>query len=566
MIIILQFIIEIILWGKNHHPHQVSTASDITPRPARDLLSLSASHELVASAMLQAFIAGREWAVLSFAVLSAFALACTVARSCFVVSQPGAKPHKQAKEFAAFQRSYLTVYVVIMLADWMQGTHMYTLYDSYAKEEGSSVQIGTLFFTGFMAAGVLGTFTGPLVDKYGRKRACLVYVALEVMINMLEHVNSMTWLLVGRVLGGISTSLLFSAFEAWMVTEHRSRGFPEDWIGKTFGQCAVWNGATAIAAGFLAQVTSDALGDIGPFQLAIALTLLAGVLIMPWSENYGGEAGGQEGASAESSEGLLAAWRTVRASRGLLVVGAVYALFEGAMYTFVFNWVPTLAEALGGFAHIAPVQGLLFSCLMAAISIGGELYSLAFHFVAVEVIGVAIFALSCICMLVPVVCGYYGCGIHASFGVHFTAFLGFEMCVGAFQPCVATHRSKYVPDAQQSTVNNLFRFPLNMLVAAGTVLSDYLPPYLVFGMCASAHALATLFQAQLAISAAAQAPPSAASKTAASSKASAAGKAKGEPRRRAASPKVATKASQGLKKPSPSKSPKRATSPKVKRA
>ena len=33
------------------------------------------------------------------------------------------------------------------------------------------------------------------------------------------------------------------------------------------------------------------------------------------------------------------------------------------MYVFVFNWVPTLANSLGGFGAMAPVQGLLFSCV-----------------------------------------------------------------------------------------------------------------------------------------------------------------------------------------------------------
>jgi hypothetical protein len=48
-------------------------------------------------------------------------------------------------------------------------------------------------------------------------------------------------------------------------------------------------------------------------------------------------------------------------------------------------------------------------------------------------------------------------------------------------------------------VNNRFRLPLNMLVAAGTMLSDYLPQHQIFLMCASAHALATLCQAHLAL-------------------------------------------------------------------
>jgi hypothetical protein len=42
----------------------------------------------------------------------------------------------------------------------------------------------------------------------------------------MEHSTDFTILLVGRVLGGISTNLLFSAFESWMTTEHRKKGKP----------------------------------------------------------------------------------------------------------------------------------------------------------------------------------------------------------------------------------------------------------------------------------------------------------------------------------------------------
>jgi len=281
-----------------------------------------------------------------------------------------------------------------------------------------------------------------------------------------------------------------------MVTEHRRRGYPEEWLGLTFGKCAVWNGAAAVVAGFLAQVTADQLGDIGPFQAAVALTLLAGLAILPWQENYGEGAATASGEETASS-GLADAWRVVVANRKLTLLGVVSALFEGAMYTFVFNWVPTLAGALGGFSTFAPVQGLLFSCLMAAISIGGELYNLAFRRLSVEVIGVAIFAGATLCMAIPVLCGVWGCG-EGSFAAQLTAFLAFEVCVGAFQPCLATHRSKYVPDSQQSTINNLFRFPLNMLVAIGTMLSDYLPLPAVFAICVGAHAIAAISQVWLA--------------------------------------------------------------------
>lgn len=138
------------------------------------------------------------------------------------------------EEFNKFRWSYLSVYLVIMLADWMQGTHMYTLYLSY------NVNISALFLTGFLSGAIFAPFLGSLVDKFGRKRSCIVYCVLEIAINWLEHYKSFEILLLGRVLGGISTNLLFSAFESWMATEHRKKGFPEEWMARTYSEVSVY--------------------------------------------------------------------------------------------------------------------------------------------------------------------------------------------------------------------------------------------------------------------------------------------------------------------------------------
>lgn len=144
----------------------------------------------------------------------------------------------------------------------------------------------------------------------------------------------MRLLLLGRVLGGISTSLLFSAFEAWLVTEHRKRGFPERWLERTFSMNGALNGVTAIAAGLIAQALTVNLGmgSIGPFRGAIGLTFLALVQILPWDENHGDR-------QAEVSASLHLALGTMRKQPSLWMLGVVQSLFEGAMYTFVFNWV-----------------------------------------------------------------------------------------------------------------------------------------------------------------------------------------------------------------------------------
>lgn len=161
----------------------------------------------------------------------------------------------------------------------------------------------------------------------------------QIIINTMEHVPNMQVLLVGRVLGGLSTSLLFSAFESWMVTEHRRSGFPERWLAGTFGWASSGNGVVAIGAGFFAQIAADARGDIGPFQLAIVLTILCLLLILFWEENYGhndkqNDARADQDDDASQSAERQSLMQILFARKDIVCLGLSQAFFEGAVYTF----------------------------------------------------------------------------------------------------------------------------------------------------------------------------------------------------------------------------------------
>ena len=84
-------------------------------------------------ASITAQTAGREWAIGAFAALSFVALLCSVIRLAVdrqaAQQQPTGTDQVKLADFASFQRSYLSVYVVVMLADWLQGTHMYKIPD-----------------------------------------------------------------------------------------------------------------------------------------------------------------------------------------------------------------------------------------------------------------------------------------------------------------------------------------------------------------------------------------------------------------------------------------------------
>jgi len=350
-----------------------------------------------------------------------------------------------------------------MMADWFQGTNMYTLYSSYG------VNISALFITGFLTGAIMAGPVGIMIDKYGRKRMCIVYLVLEIIINCMEHVNHFSVLWISRVLGGITTNILFTGFESWMNAEHRKRNFPQEWVADTFGKASFINGLSAISAGILAQFAADAMGEIGPFKVAIALTALALVFVVWWPENYGGKEGGSE---AENDTKTLA-WNKITTDRKVFLMGSVNALFEGSMYSFVFMWVPTMIGALKGSAL---PSGLVFASLMCCISLGGALFSpsMLLSLAPAEYIGVGCFVVGALALAVPVFCE----GLAPVLG----AFCVFETCVGVFFPCGGVLRSKVIPDELTGSVTNMFRLPLNSLVVIGTLLTDHYPARFVFGV------------------------------------------------------------------------------------
>ncbi|KDO26128.1 hypothetical protein SPRG_08489 [Saprolegnia parasitica CBS 223.65] len=369
--------------------------------------------------------------------------------------------------FAAFQREYLGVHGLVMLADWLQGPNMYTLYQSYGMD------VGKLFMLGFLSSAVASSFVGRYVDIYGRKRACLVYVALELVINVLEHVPHFGLLALGRVLGGLSTALLFSAFESWMVTEHRKRHFPEPLLSSTFALASEISGLVAIVAGIVAQIAADRFGDIAPFQVALLVTFFAGLCILRWPENVDARA-----TSSSSAVALASIRRLVTAD--MLLIGLAASLYEGAMYNFVFLWVPSLQ------AITSPLPtGLVFASFMLCIALGGKLFAMAQDMqLDAALVATVVALVSSACLATP--------AVTSELAPVFTAFLLFEVCVGVFFPCSATLRAQYFGDARLSTVLSLFRLPTNVLVLLGTALAETTPDSTIFVACSGVLAVAGL--------------------------------------------------------------------------
>ena len=97
----------------------------------------------------------------------------------------------QTPQFKAFQRTYLTVYLLMMAGDWLQGPYMYALYDAYGfKHE----EIAALFVAGFLRRGRQSYFDAAARTCWGSRRwrtrgTCVASVVVQC-VDVVERTAS----------------------------------------------------------------------------------------------------------------------------------------------------------------------------------------------------------------------------------------------------------------------------------------------------------------------------------------------------------------------------------------
>jgi MFS transporter, MFS domain-containing protein family, molybdate-anion transporter len=173
------------------------------------------------------------------------------------------------------------------------------------------------------------------------------------------------------------------------------------------------------------------------------------------------------------------------------------------MNQFVFMWVPTMLslDPPGGLP-----TGCVFSALMMAISCGGMVFPLLHWFIskyvvsksnAPEVCASLVYLMASLSMILPAMCLSASRENPYYFAVIVASFMIVEFCVGLFMPIAGTLRSKYVPDALQGGILNIFRLPLNTIVVSGTYATDVFAPADVFKLVSASFFLAAMLQATM---------------------------------------------------------------------
>jgi MFS family permease len=268
-------------------------------------------------------------------------------------------------------------------------------------------------------------------------------------------------LYIGRFFGGIATTLLFSVFEAWMITEYHSSCLEETKVSLSgiFANMTTISSVTAICCGVLGDSLVQYFGSqLAPFLASLGCCIGAGVLILAaWRENCG-----SIGTCKRSLEAQTLKHRMFIALTNPEVATLVFAssCFEGAMYLFVFFWSAALKSVrVKSGNHDDLPLGLVFSSFMCAMMAGSSISTtrnaLLPNGIAKDML-LFIFAIASAAFAVSTLLNHE----HSIFW----AFCVIEGCIGAYFPKMALIKSNVVDDSVRGGVYSALRLPLNIFV------------------------------------------------------------------------------------------------------
>ena len=396
------------------------------------------------------------------------------------------------KSVKSLQLRFLPVFWLLRLAFWMSGPYFYQVYASkvFNGELATQTIISRIFLVGFLSIALFGPVMGRCLDTFGRKKGTLTAALLYTVGALSTTCDTLPMIFAGRAIGGLGTSLLSSAPEAWVVSEAiRGKQGDASYLGETFGLAFSYDPVVAIISGQIAGAVAKHRGPTGPFLLLPAFLVAAClVAIVFWGENTATTAKSINGKpQATVHDGLKIIWQ----DKKLLMLGAIQSLFEGSMYIFVSQWPPAMATAVTkAYGDAASVPfGSVFSCFMCSCMIGSSIFastSKSGIFLERQKFRMLILATACMALATYT--------MSTSFDLYglVGAFFVFEACVGFYFPMMANLRGKFLPDSHRSVIMSIYGVPLNAFVVSVFLLMGRLGTSGAFAVASLALSLSTI--------------------------------------------------------------------------
>ena len=273
------------------------------------------------------------------------------------------------KEFKIFQSGFLTGYSAMILCELISTA---SFYHTYIALELSLEQITKLYMVTIVSTTTCGILT-EIVDIGTKKDKCvlsgILYTVAMLTIFLGGHFDLV---LIGRVVYGAASALHHSSFESYVISEHTSQGFPDDWLTQTFTFLTHSMSLVAVISGTLGQVATTSGGPLGCAGLCCGLFAMTSLyLIAAWGKDIGGAKFMWSGFMFNINQTIIA----TKSNRQMVFLLGISSLCEASITIFTFYWAPWITSMVIEESHTVPYP-IVFATYIAASMLGNYIYQI----------------------------------------------------------------------------------------------------------------------------------------------------------------------------------------------
>jgi hypothetical protein len=271
-------------------------------------------------------------------------------------------------EFKSFQWNFLMGYLASILGEILS---VASFYSTLLTISLNNEQITHLFVISILATTIFSLLI-EIIDFGSKRTKCILSAVLFALASLTLFSSHYDILILGRILYGGGSVLLHSGFDSYLIHEHNSQGFPDDWLNNTFGRLVhsmvivtMLSGPSSLhllflltESGVLGQYVFSIFGPRGNLIFLTALFLLIVLFISnQWTADIAAKRFLLNGFFQTVGQSVrwvlpfhpsspptsLPPCRAIRANSQTALVIALSSCVEATILVFSFYWAPWFA-------------------------------------------------------------------------------------------------------------------------------------------------------------------------------------------------------------------------------
>ena len=322
-----------------------------------------------------------------------------------------------------------------------------------------------------------------MVDIGSRKNKAVLSTLLYTISIATTLIHDKDVLFIGRILYGAASAYHHTSFEAYVVHEHGSLGFPDEWLSQTFSLLTHSMSLLAALLGVVGQIVSSNGGVHSVIVFTLTLFIGATIYILiSWTKDVSSP----KFLLGNFTSTHIQTFVAIRKNKNLAYFILISAFSETAFTVFTYYWAMLITSIASMNAYNMP-YALIFSSYICTSMIGAYLHSIYSAKFGPDLFFQGVLS-----------------GLVASFSlastvqttlVYFISSLAIYGFIGAYWPCIGTLRAKVV-GAEQRTSSLLWSRALSCLFTVLVLYKLSYSPVVVLIICAVCVAVAAFFQNQ----------------------------------------------------------------------